>query len=108
MLRKTSQFISSVIGSVKPPPFRRVIPNSKIRPFSVVPFKMTQFRLSGVDKSELKPGFMKEVTVEGIEAAKLLLVQVGNSVNAISPRCTYVHAVMLNQYLNPLLCVRLT
>jgi predicted regulator of Ras-like GTPase activity (Roadblock/LC7/MglB family) len=49
---------------------------------------MTQYKLGGISKSELKPGFMKEVTVEGVEEGKLLLVQVGDKVNAISPKCT--------------------
>jgi len=50
---------------------------------------MPEFKLSGVSKSELKPGFMKEVEVEGIKDAKLLLVQVGDKLQATSPKCTH-------------------
>ncbi|KAF3939817.1 hypothetical protein ABW19_dt0203272 [Dactylella cylindrospora] len=56
---------------------------------------MTQFKLLGVDKSELKPGFKKEVTVEGIDEGKLLLVQVGGKLTATSPKCTHYGAPLI-------------
>ncbi|KAK6520345.1 hypothetical protein TWF506_000619 [Arthrobotrys conoides] len=59
---------------------------------STTQFKMPQYRLIGVDKSELKPTFKREVTVEGLGDTKLLLVQVGKNVTALSPRCTHYGA----------------
>ncbi|KAF3901705.1 hypothetical protein ABW20_dc0106994 [Dactylellina cionopaga] len=56
---------------------------------------MPQFKLIGVDKSDLKPGFKQEVTVDGLGETKLLLVQVGQSVTAISPRCTHYGAPLV-------------
>ncbi|KAF3924199.1 hypothetical protein ABW21_db0201577 [Orbilia brochopaga] len=51
--------------------------------------KMTLYKLSGVEQADLKPGFKKEATVDGLGDAKLLVVQVGNTVSALSPRCTH-------------------
>ncbi|EWC45798.1 hypothetical protein DRE_05135 [Drechslerella stenobrocha 248] len=53
---------------------------------------MTQYRLTGVDKADLKPGFKKEVTIDELGGAKLLVVQVGSDVSALSPRCTHYGA----------------
>ncbi|KAK6340460.1 hypothetical protein TWF730_002213 [Orbilia blumenaviensis] len=56
---------------------------------------MPTFRLTGVGKSDLKPGFKQEVTVEGLGDTKLLLVQVGQAVTALSPRCTHYGAPLV-------------
>ncbi|KAK6339007.1 hypothetical protein TWF696_009803 [Orbilia brochopaga] len=59
------------------------------------PHKMTVYKLSGVEQAELKPGFKKEATVEGLGDAKLLVVQVGKTVSALSPRCTHYGAPLV-------------
>ncbi|EPS43170.1 hypothetical protein H072_2842 [Dactylellina haptotyla CBS 200.50] len=56
---------------------------------------MPQFKLLGVDQSILKPRFKQEVTVEGLGDAKLLLVQVGKKLTAISPKCTHYGAPLV-------------
>ncbi|KAK6522518.1 hypothetical protein TWF281_001961 [Arthrobotrys megalospora] len=68
---------------------------------TVTPLKMPQFKLLGVDKSELKPTFKREVTVEGLGDTKLLLVQVGQNVTALSPRCTHYGAPLVKGTLSP-------
>ncbi|KAF3907561.1 hypothetical protein AA313_de0203051 [Arthrobotrys entomopaga] len=79
---------------------RRLHPNStachQTRSFqSSIATTMTQFKLNGVDKSALKPGFKQEVVVDGLGDTKLLLVQVGQKVTALSPRCTHYGAPLV-------------
>ncbi|RVD86736.1 uncharacterized protein DFL_004997 [Arthrobotrys flagrans] len=62
---------------------------------------MPQYKLIGVDKSDLKPTFKREVTVEGLGDTKLLLVQVGQNVTALSPRCTHYGAPLVKGTLTP-------
>ncbi|KAK6496562.1 hypothetical protein TWF481_001563 [Arthrobotrys musiformis] len=63
--------------------------------------KMPQYKLTGVDKSDLKPTFKQEVTVEGLGDTKLLLVQVGQNITALSPRCTHYGAPLVKGTLTP-------
>jgi nitrite reductase/ring-hydroxylating ferredoxin subunit len=44
---------------------------------------------------DLKPGEKKEVEVEGIQDAKVLLVNAGGTVQAIGPRCTHYGAPLV-------------
>jgi Rieske Fe-S protein len=51
-----------------------------------------EFQLKGLTSLDLKPGQKKEFEVEGLEGAKVLLVNVDNKFHALSPRCTHYGA----------------
>jgi nitrite reductase/ring-hydroxylating ferredoxin subunit len=55
-----------------------------------------EFKLKDVGASvDLKPGDKKEVEVEGLEDAKVLLVNAGGTVQAIGPKCTHYGAPLV-------------
>ena len=83
ILRRTGLLFQSI--TIRPKSFKALIYRGI---HSTNLFKMPQYRLIGVDKSDLKPTFKREVAVEGLDDTKLLLVQVGDNVTALSPRCT--------------------
>ncbi|KAK6345032.1 hypothetical protein TWF718_006972 [Orbilia javanica] len=62
---------------------------------------MPHYKLIGVEKSDLKPTFKREVTVDGLGDTKLLLVQVGQNITALSPRCTHYGAPLVKGTLTP-------
>jgi Rieske Fe-S protein len=51
-----------------------------------------EFQLKGLTSLDLKPGEKKEAEVEGLEGAKVLLVNAGNKISAFSPKCTHYGA----------------
>jgi Rieske Fe-S protein len=51
-----------------------------------------EFQLKGLTCLDLKPGEKKEVEVEGLEGAKVLLVNAGDKISAFSPKCTHYGA----------------
>ncbi|KAF3309785.1 hypothetical protein TWF173_010586 [Orbilia oligospora] len=90
ILRRTGLLFQSI--TIRPKSFKALIYRGI---HSTNLFKMPQYRLIGVDKSDLKPTFKREVTVEGLDDTKLLLVQVGDNVTALSPRCTHYGAPLV-------------
>lgn len=65
-----------------------------IRPFHNSSRIMSaQFALKGLSAlSTIKPGEKKEFEVEGLEGAKVLLVNAGGQIGAFSPKCTHYGA----------------
>jgi nitrite reductase/ring-hydroxylating ferredoxin subunit len=53
---------------------------------------MSEFKLKDVTSLSLQPGDIKEVEVEGIEEAKVLLVNAGGTIQATGPKCTHYGA----------------
>jgi nitrite reductase/ring-hydroxylating ferredoxin subunit len=53
---------------------------------------MTEFKLTGLTSLDLQPGEKKEVDVEGVDKAKVLLVNAGGKIQALSPKCTHYGA----------------
>lgn len=51
-----------------------------------------EFKLKGVTSLALQPGDKHEVEVEGIEGAKVLLLNAAGTVQAIGPKCTHYGA----------------
>ena len=60
-------------------------------PFTSSAFQMAPsvFKLKNVSPSELKPGFMKECEVDGVDDAKVLLLQYGKNLRATNTHCTH-------------------
>jgi nitrite reductase/ring-hydroxylating ferredoxin subunit len=56
---------------------------------------MSQYKLKGITSLSLQPGDKQEVEVEGIEEAKVLLVNAGGSTQAIGPKCTHYGAPLM-------------
>ncbi|KAL1888063.1 Apoptosis-inducing factor 1 [Sporothrix stenoceras] len=56
---------------------------------------MAEFKLKDVTSLALKTGEKKEVEVEGIEDAKVLLVNAAGTVQAIGPKCTHYGAPLV-------------
>src|SRR2546423_107132 len=54
-----------------------------------------EYRLKDVSSLDLKPGEMREVEVDGIEAAKVLLVNAAGKTTALTPRCTHYGAPLV-------------
>lgn len=54
-----------------------------------------EYKLKGVTSLDLKPGDKQEVEVEGIEGAKVLLLNAGGTVQATGPRCTHYGAPLV-------------
>jgi Rieske Fe-S protein len=61
-----------------------------------------EFQLKGITSLDsLKPGDKQDYEVEGLEGAKVLLVNAGGKINALSPKCTHYGApVSLNSNLS--------
>lgn len=53
---------------------------------------MSEFKLKDVSAVSLQPGEKREVDVEGIEGAKVLLVNAAGKIQAIGPKCTHYGA----------------
>jgi nitrite reductase/ring-hydroxylating ferredoxin subunit len=61
-------------------------------PFHRASIMAKEFQLKGLVSLDLKPGEKKEVEVEGLEGAKVLLVNASNKISAFSPKCTHYGA----------------
>lgn len=57
---------------------------------------MSVFKLKDVSSLSLQPGEKKEVEVEGIEGAKVLLLNAGGQIQALGPKCTHYGAPLVN------------
>jgi nitrite reductase/ring-hydroxylating ferredoxin subunit len=51
-----------------------------------------EYKLKGLSSLDLKPNEKKEYEVEGIQGAKVLLVNSNNKFHALSPKCTHYGA----------------
>ncbi|KAI5860794.1 hypothetical protein GGS23DRAFT_606578 [Durotheca rogersii] len=56
---------------------------------------MPQFKLRDVTSLSLQPGDKQEVEVEGIEGAKVLLLNAGGKIQATGPKCTHYGAPLV-------------
>ncbi len=56
---------------------------------------MPEYKLKDVTSLSLQPGDKKEVEVEGIEGAKVLIVNSGGSIQALGPKCTHYGAPLV-------------
>jgi nitrite reductase/ring-hydroxylating ferredoxin subunit len=64
-----------------------------IRSFSASPHIMSEeYKLKAVSSLSLQPGDMREVEVEGVEDAKVLLLNAAGTVQAVGPKCTHYGA----------------
>lgn len=57
---------------------------------------MSEYKLKGVSSLSLKLGEKREVEVEGIEEAKVLLLNAGGQIRALGPKCTHYGAPLVN------------
>lgn len=64
-------------------------------PFSHSARAMADYKLKSVTSLSLKPGDKQEVEVEGIEGAKVLLLNAGGSIQAVGPKCTHFGAPLV-------------
>ncbi|KAK1518149.1 hypothetical protein CPAR01_15798 [Colletotrichum paranaense] len=64
-------------------------------PFSYSARAMADYKLKSVSSLSLKPGDKQEVEVEGIEGAKVLLLNAGGSIQAVGPKCTHFGAPLV-------------
>lgn len=56
---------------------------------------MAEFRLKSLTSLSLAPGQKQEVEVEGIEDAKVILVNTGGTVKALGSKCTHYGAPLI-------------
>ena len=56
---------------------------------------MAEYKLKDVTSLALKVGDKQEVEVEGIEGAKVLLVNAAGTIQAIGPKCTHYGAPLV-------------
>lgn len=56
---------------------------------------MADYKLKAVSSLSLRPGDKQEVEVEGIEGAKVLLVNAGGKIQAVGPKCTHFGAPLV-------------
>lgn len=61
----------------------------------------TTFKLNGISSLNLKDGEKVEAEVDGIEGAKLLLVNSNGQIHAMTARCTHYGAPLVNGVLTP-------
>ncbi|KAE9375371.1 hypothetical protein N431DRAFT_436855 [Stipitochalara longipes BDJ] len=54
-----------------------------------------EYKLKGLSSLDLKPGEKREVEVDGIEAGKVLLCNVGGKVTALGSKCTHYGAPLV-------------
>ncbi|KAI0857108.1 hypothetical protein F4860DRAFT_490923 [Xylaria cubensis] len=69
------------------------------RPFAITPSHraMSEYKLKDISSLSLQPGEKKEVEVEGIEGAKVLVVNAGGGqIQALGPKCTHYGAPLVN------------
>ncbi|KAI1486611.1 monodehydroascorbate reductase [Biscogniauxia mediterranea] len=57
---------------------------------------MSEFKLKGVTSLSLQPGDKQEVEVDGIDGAKVLLLNAGGKIQATGPKCTHYGAPLVN------------
>ncbi|KAI1344682.1 monodehydroascorbate reductase [Xylariaceae sp. FL0016] len=57
---------------------------------------MSEFKLKGLTSLSLQPGEKQEVEVDGIEDAKVLLINTGGKISATGPKCTHYGAPLVN------------
>jgi nitrite reductase/ring-hydroxylating ferredoxin subunit len=57
---------------------------------------MSVYKLKDISSLSLQPGEKKEVEVEGIEGAKVLVLNAGGQIQALGPRCTHYGAPLVN------------
>lgn len=57
---------------------------------------MSEYKLKGVSSLSLQTGEKREVEVEGIEGAKVLLLNAGGQIKALGPKCTHYGAPLVN------------
>ncbi|KAI5923141.1 monodehydroascorbate reductase [Camillea tinctor] len=77
------------------------IPNTRITSYSqhfslFTRRAMSEFKLKGVTSLSLKPGDKQEVEVDGIDGAKVLLLNAGGKIQATGPKCTHYGAPLVN------------
>lgn len=60
-----------------------------------------EYKLQGVTWLDLQNGEKKEVDVEGIEGAKVLLAKVDDKIHALSSKCTHFGAPLKLGVLTP-------
>ena len=60
-----------------------------------------EYKLKGVSSLGLKPGDMKEVEIDGIDDASVLLVNAGGKVQALRSKCTHYGAPLVKGVLTP-------
>lgn len=56
---------------------------------------MSEYKLKNVTSLSLQPGEKQEVEVEGIDDAKVLLVNAAGKIQAIGPKCTHFGAPLV-------------
>ena len=56
---------------------------------------MSEFKLKGVTSLDLKVGDKVEAEVEGLDEAKVLLVNAAGTIQAIGPKCTHYGAPLV-------------
>jgi nitrite reductase/ring-hydroxylating ferredoxin subunit len=59
-----------------------------------------EYKLKGVTSLALKPGDKQEVEVEGVDGAKVLLLNAGGNIQAIGPKCTHYGAPLVKGVLS--------
>lgn len=57
---------------------------------------MSEYKLKGISSLSLQPGEKKEFEVEGVEGAKVLLLNAAGQVRALGPKCTHYGAPLVN------------
>jgi nitrite reductase/ring-hydroxylating ferredoxin subunit len=60
----------------------------------------TEYKLKGLSAINLSPGEKKEFEVEGVQDAKVLLVNHDSKVYALSPKCTHYGAPLVKGVLH--------
>jgi hypothetical protein len=56
---------------------------------------MSEYKLKNVTSLSLQPGDKQEVELEGIEGAKVLLVNAAGKIQAVGPKCTHYGAPLV-------------
>ncbi|KAI1331748.1 hypothetical protein F5Y16DRAFT_395034 [Xylariaceae sp. FL0255] len=66
---------------------------------------MSEYKLKGVSALSLQPGDMQEVEVDGIEGAKVLLINAAGNIQAVGPKCTHYGAPLKNGVITKAGCI---
>ena len=56
---------------------------------------MAEYKLKDITSLSLKPGDKQEVEIEGLEGAKVLVVNAGGTIQALGPKCTHYGAPLV-------------
>ena len=84
------------ISSTARPYLKPKVNSNLIRRFAVSTNRaMTEYKLKGITSLSLKPGDKQEVEVEGLEDAKVLVVNAGGTIQALGPKCTHYGAPLV-------------